>query len=269
MNQEVQNFINTLRENNPGKYDTYTDQELIDNFSAIVGPYGFDDSFNIDQANLGSDYYTGEIGEDSEFVNPFFKTFQKVKSNISDFAAPAVGGLMSLATGIPGLGFILSGLNKFKQPNVANPMAQGVYKDPNTGFLKDKFGYNVGPTLFKSNFLQPGSNSYRSYALQGLGSLNKNLANTFYQDNYGKSFDEVKQDIQKKQNPFGPQDPNIGTSDYQGSGAEDNAASNTSGNNTSSSSSKSGGFDSSERGAALHRAKGGLARYYKGGIASL
>ena len=215
MNQEVQNFINTLRENNPGKYDTYTDQELIDNFSAIVGPYGFDDSFNIDQANLGSDYYTDEIGEDSEFVNPFFKGFQKVKSTIGDFAAPAIGGLMSLATGIPGLSFILGGLNRIKQPNVPNPMAQGVYRDSNTGFLKDKFGYNVGPTLFKSNYLQPGSNSFRSYALQGLGSLNKNLANNFYQQHYGKSFDEVKQDIQQKKDPFGT-DPFAGTSDYQG-----------------------------------------------------
>ena len=121
----MQKIIDTLREKNPGKYDTYTDQDLAENFFSIVGA-GFDDpSFNIDQANLGSDYYTDEIGEDSEFVNPFFKTFQKVKSNIGDFAAPAVGGLMSLATGIPGLGFILSGLNKFKQPNVANPMAQG------------------------------------------------------------------------------------------------------------------------------------------------
>ena len=31
----------------------------------------------------------------------------------------------------------------------------------------------------------------------------------------------------------------------------------------------SGGFDSSERGASLHGAKGGLARYYRGGLASL
>ena len=224
MNPEMQKVIDTLRENNPGKYDTFTDQELADNFFSIVGA-GFDDSFNIDQANLGSDYYTDEIAEDSEFVDPFFRGLQKVKSNISDFAAPVMGGLMSLATGIPGISFVLSGLNKFKQPNVPNPMAQGVYTDPNTGFLKDKFGYNVGPTLLKSNYLQPGSNSYRSYALQGLRSLDKNLANTFYQDNYNKSFDEVKRDIQQKKDPFGPTDPYAGTPDYQGSGAEDNAGS--------------------------------------------
>ena len=28
----------------------------------------------------------------------------------------------------------------------------------------------------------------------------------------------LKKDIQQKKNPFGPQDPNIGTSDYQGGG---------------------------------------------------
>ena len=53
--------------------------------------------------------------------------------------------------------------------------------------------------------------------------------------------------------------------DYQGE--VDNTGSSTKGG--SKSSSRGSGFDSSERGAALHRAKGGLARYYKGGIASL
>ena len=260
MNEEVQKFINTVRENNPGKFDTYTDQELIDNFAAIVGPSGFDDSFNIDQANLGSDYYTDEIGEDSEFVNPFFKGFQKVKSTMGDFAAPAIGGLMSLATGIPGLGFILGGLNRFRQPDVPNPMAQGVYRDSNTGFLKDKFGYNVGPTLFKSNYLQPGSNSFRSYALQGLGSLNKNLANNFYQQHYGKSFNEVKQDIQQKKDPFGPTDPFAGTSDYYG-GNGGGGGFDTSAADRAGTSAGSGQFSPS-----TSRGRSG---YRRGGIASL
>ena len=104
------------------------------------------------------------------------------------------------------------------QPNIPNPMAQGVYTDPNTGFFKDKFGYNVGPTILQSNFLQPGSSSFRSYALQGLRGLDRGIAEDFYQTNYGKSFEDVKKDIQQKKNPFGPQDPNIGTSDYQGGG---------------------------------------------------
>ena len=53
--------------------------------------------------------------------------------------------------------------------------------------------------------------------------------------------------------------------DYQGE--VDNTGSSTKGG--SKSSSRGSGFDSSERGASLHGAKGGLARYYRGGIASL
>ena len=86
-----------------------------------------------------------------------------------------------------------------------------------------QFGYNVGSTLMQNNFMQPGSNSFRSYALEGLGSLDQNLANDFYQDNYGKTFDQVKSDIQNKQNPFGPQPTNIGTSDYYGGDNNNNS----------------------------------------------
>lgn len=49
-----------------------------------------------------------------------------------------------------------------------------------------------------------------------MGGLAKDLAGDFYQQNYGKTFDQVKDEIQNKQNPFGPQPTNIGTSDYYG-----------------------------------------------------
>ena len=257
MNPEMQKIIDTLRENNPGKYNTYTDQDLAENFFSIIGT-GFDDSFNIDQANLGADYYTDEIEEDSKFSNPLFKTFQNVKSNISDFTAPAVGGLISLATGIPGVGLLLSAFNRFRQPNVPNPMAQGVYKDPNTGFLKDKFGYNVGPTLFKSNFLQPGSSSYRSYALQGLRSLDKNLADNFYQTNYGKSFDEVKKEIQKKEDPFGSAGVIDMGADYQG-GNNDNQSFNEGPVGNNAGGAQLGSGMSTGQHAAFRMARGGIA----------
>ena len=52
--------------------------------------------------------------------------------------------------------------------------------------------------------------------------------------------------------------------DYQGE--VDNTGSSTKGGSRGS---RSGGFDSSERGASLHGAKGGLARYHRGGLASL
>ena len=51
--------------------------------------------------------------------------------------------------------------------------------------------------------------------------------------------------------------------DYQGE------TGNNTGGSKSSGGSKSGGFSSAERGASFHGAKGGLARYYRGGIASL
>jgi hypothetical protein len=100
-------------------------------------------------------------------------------------------------------------------------LADGAYMS-STG-LKDKFGYNIGPTLFQNNFLQPGSNSYRSYALQALNNLNKNAAEKYYQETYGikptgdmSAFDIVKKDIQKKKDPFGSAEVLDLGSDYQG-----------------------------------------------------
>ena len=178
---------------------------------------------------LPQDYgYTGLIEDESEFDTPYtmrsrpglLSVYDRltgpIKSTFKKYGAPIMGGLFSAFTGIPGIGLLMRNL-----PN--DPYAQnridmyGAYRGPD-GFIKDKFGYNVGNTLFKNNFMQPGSNSYRSYALQGLRSLDQQKANDYYQETYGKSFDEVKRDIQQKKNPFGSQDSNIGTSDYQGGG---------------------------------------------------
>ena len=178
---------------------------------------------------LPQDYgYIGDIEEDSEFDTPYTMRSRPgllgaydrltgpIKSTFKKYGAPIMGGLFSALTGIPGISLLMRNL-----PN--DPYAQnridmyGAYRGPD-GFIKDKFGYNVGNTLFRNNFMQPESNSFRSYALQGLRSLDKNAADDYYQETYGKSFDEVKSDIQQKKNPFGPQDPNIGTSDYQGGG---------------------------------------------------
>jgi len=176
---------------------------------------------------LPQDYgYTGSIEEDSEFDTPYGtrtgiagyydRLTGPIKNTFQKYGAPIMGSIMGGIMGIPGLGFLMRNI-----PN--DPYAQnridmyGAYRG-NDGFIKDKFGYNVGSTLFGNNFMQPGSNSFRSYALQGLRNLDQNKADDYYQETYGKSFDEVKKDIQQKKNPFGSQDPNIGTSDYQGGG---------------------------------------------------
>ena len=71
--------------------------------------------------------------------------------------------------------------------------------------------------LYNQNkFLQPGSNSYRSYALEGLKGLDQTLANRYYQQTYGKSFEDVKKDIQKKKDPFGSAEVLDLGSDWQG-----------------------------------------------------
>ena len=189
-----------------------------------IGGQVYDSMINTPSQNidLAADTFVSDIKPYSDDVDPMYSGLmgitKPIRETFKKYSPKIMGGLFGLATGIPGASFLFDALGRFNQPNVPNPMAQGVYTDSNTGFFRDKFGYNVGPTLLKSNFLQPGSSSFRSYALEGLRGLDKGIAEDFYQANYGKSFEEVKQDIQQKKNPFGPQDPNIGTADYQGGG---------------------------------------------------
>ena len=187
-----------------------------------IGGQVYDSMVNTPSQNidLGADTFASDIKPYSDDVDPMYSGLmgitKPIRETFNKYSPKIMGGLFGLATGIPGASFLFDALGRANQPNVPNPMAQGVYTDSNTGFFRDKFGYNVGPTLLKSNFLQPGSSSFMSYVLEGLRGLDRGIAEDFYQTNYGKSFEEVKKDIQQKKNPFGPQDPNIGTSDYQG-----------------------------------------------------
>ena len=160
--------------------------------------------------------FVGELDEDDPNYQGLFSMYNRFMDPLKQFVGPAINTLTGIASGIPGAGFLLNALSRTSQPNVPNPLAIGVFRDPNTGFFRDRFGYNVGPTIMKSNFLKPGTSSFRSYALEGLRSLDKQKADDFYQQNYGLTFNQVKEAIQDKQNPFGRSDPNIGTSDYQG-----------------------------------------------------
>ena len=160
--------------------------------------------------------FVDELDEDDPNSQGLFSMYNRFMDPVKQFVGPAINTLTGIASGIPGAGFLLNALSRTSQPNIPNPLAVGVYRDPSTGFFRDRFGYNVGPTIMKSNFLKPGTSSFRSYALEGLRSLDKQKADNFYQQNYGLTFNQVKEAIQDKQNPFGRSDPNIGTSDYQG-----------------------------------------------------
>ncbi len=98
---------------------------------------------------------------------------------------------------------------------------------------QDKYGYNIINAA--NNYMQPGSSSFRSSQLEALRGLDQNVANQFYMDNYGKTYDQVYKDSQKKKDPFN-QTVDVGSgADYYGGG--DNQADGSGG--------YSGGFDSS------------------------
>ena len=171
-----------------------------------IGEQVYDSSINTvsQDTNLGSDTYAGSITPYSESYDPFhagiMKLTQPVRNTFNKYGPQVLGGLFSLASGIPGAGFLMNAIRP--DPYAQNRIDMyGAYRGSD-GFIKDKFGYNVGNTLFRNNFMEPGSNSYRSYALEGLRGLDQNVANRYYQETYGKSYDDVKKDIQKRTSKF-------------------------------------------------------------------
>ncbi len=81
---------------------------------------------------------------------------------------------------------------------------------------QDKYGYNIINAA--NNYMQPGSSSFRSSQLEALRGLDQNVANQFYMDNYGKTYDQVYKDSQKKIDPFN-QTVDVGSgADYYGGG---------------------------------------------------
>ena len=186
-------------------------------------------------------YRDEKIGKGSKFYDPTHSRIQSilkpVRSTWNKYGKPVMGGIMSAVSGIPGMGLLLNSLRK--DPYAANRIGMyGAYKDPSTGFMKDKFGYNIGTTLMKNRFMEPGSNSYRSYAIDSLNKLagrkwdhkrymatgkgygpasqKQKQLNDYYQQTYfDKSFDDVMKDHQAKKPAFG--DTTLGG--YEGSDA--------------------------------------------------
>ena len=173
------------------------------------------------QQDLASDFFMDSITKNSKFYDPYKPTFRdRIKQGLNKYAKPVMSGIMSAFSGIPGMGLLMNAFQK--DPYAQNRIDMyGAYRDPNTGFMKDKFGYNVGKTLFKNRFMEPGSNSYRSYALDAMrGMKNKSALDNYYQSTYGKTWDQVKKDHQKKQDPFNNTNPFARTADNFAGGAD-------------------------------------------------
>ncbi len=119
------------------------------------------------------------------------------------------GGLLGLAT--RGIGSLFSMIPQRSQTNRYLLDTFGGYGDMGQ---KDKFGYNIINAA--GNYMVPGSSSFRSAQLESLRGLDQNLANQFYMDNYGKTYDQVYKDAQKKTDPF-TQTIDVGSgADYYG-----------------------------------------------------
>ena len=217
-----------------------------------------------DQSMLGSDYYTGEIDEDSEFYDPYFSKYSNIKKTLSKYAKPVIGSIVGGIMGIPGMSYLMNSL-----PN--DPYAQNridTYGGYGQFGQKDKFGYNVGTTLMKNRYMEPGTNSYRSYALQGLRSLDKEKANDYYQKTYGKSYDQVKSEIQNKDDPFNSGSViDMGT-DYQGGGNNENNDFNAGAVGNNAGGQQLGTGMSTGQHAAFRGNKGGRVGYFFGGLAA-
>ena len=208
------------------------------------------------QQDLSSDFFMDSITKDSKFYDPYKPTFKdQIKKGYGKYAKPVIGGIMSAVSGIPGIGLLMNAFNR-PDPYAQNRIDMyGAYRDSNTGFIKDKFGYNVGKTLMKNRFLEPGSNSYRSYALDAMrGMKNKNALDNYYQKTYNKSFGDVYKDHQKKKDPFNNTNPFAGTADNFSGG-------NQHGQSYSGKSDRPGG--SSSFGQSFHGAKGGIASLWR------
>ena len=149
---------------------------------------------------LPQDY--GYVGSGAQF--PEQGIMSQIKNAVMDYVKS--GGILGIAANILG-GFLPkeSSTNKFLLDTYGGYGPYG---------RQDKFGYNVVSAM--DNYMQPGSSSFRSAQLESLRGLDQNLANQFYMDNYGKTYDEVYKDAQKKTDPFS-QDIDVGSgADYYG-----------------------------------------------------
>jgi hypothetical protein len=153
--------------------------------------------------------YTDVLPQDYGYVGsgaqlPEQGIMSQIKNAVMDYVKS--GGILGIGANILG-GFL-------PKESSTNRFLLDTYGGYGPYGRQDKFGYNVVSAM--DNYMQPGSSSYRSAQLEALRGLDQNLANQFYMDNYGKTYDQVYKDAQKKTDPFS-QDIDVGSgADYYG-----------------------------------------------------
>ena len=262
---------------------------MIDMVMAIAIPlartYGMNKAIDIAYERLGidkpssgvMDIFTGG-GINQTFSPTNFLKRQAVNLGVKGLFNLAPKALGPLAIG-GGLAYIANQFNPLN-PNAKNysPNLRGqidylsgrdnfIGINPNTGLTVYGPGSVLAgkgvTSLFGSNNYQTALDNYIDYFENRIKQGKPINEEKYEQAKKEKDdFFEYRADIRDKAKTKSSQPSFQGPTgkDIHGGGG---------GNNKSNGSSKSGGFSSSERGASLHGAKGGLARYYRGGIVSL
>jgi len=236
---------------------------------SIAAKYGYDVAAKL----LGIDKQTQNPKYSISIGNMSFDPVNMAKRGLVNTGIKsAVSGNLS---GIMGPAVLMGGAFLLSQRyNPLNPKA--VNYNPNLskqiidlrsrGMLNDRNQITSGPLAGKNLVSMFGTNDY--------GQMLQDKVD-WYEDritsgkNYSeKGYKEAKNEaIEESGIGVNIDGVTMSGADYQGE--VDNKGSSTKGGNNGGGNKGSGGFSSSERGASLHGAKGGLARYYRGGIASL
>ena len=176
MDSETLNLINKYREYNP-EYDRYTDQEItqlgLPGFEQPVGintipnQFSYRNQFMTDLKNLPSDFRTS-LGQTKDALVEDFGQLREGLGSITnrgmdlfgsgkDLGKTAIGGLISLATGIPGAGLLLNAFQMSPEEKAARDFYEKKYGLTNTGQVASGImqGYNPvsmfgGPGLLNS-----------------------------------------------------------------------------------------------------------------------
>ena len=110
-----------------------------------IGEQVYDANINTvsQDTDLGSDTYTGSIAPYSDNVDPFFsglmQVTQPLRNTFNEYGPKIMGGLFSLASGIPGVGLLMNALRP--DPYAQNRIGMyGAYRGSD-GFIKDNIDH--------------------------------------------------------------------------------------------------------------------------------
>ena len=176
MDQETLNLISKYREYNP-EYNRYTDQEITElglpgfeqpmGINTIPNQFSYSNQFMNDMRNLPSDFRTS-LGQTKDALVEDFSGLGSFLTNVKDkgidlfgsgkdLGKTAIGGLISLATGIPGAGLLLDAFQMSPEEKAARDFYEKKYGLTNTGQVASGImqGYNPvsmfgGPGLLNS-----------------------------------------------------------------------------------------------------------------------